>query len=176
MTDDTAGAGMVPEFSRRLRLEDIAARGAERAVEASAEECAALAERMILPSIAALRCEWRLTPEKMGRFLAEGRLAATLTQICVVSLEPFESSLLFDFTVRFVPAGTESDDEDPESIDEVPYEGDAIDLGEAAAEELALSLDPYPRNPDAVLPELQEEAPTGPFAALARLPRPTGQS
>ena len=53
------------------------------------------------------------------------------------------------------------------------YTGGAIDLGEAAAETLALVLDPFPRSPgaQAALREAgvlnEEEA--GPFAALAKL-------
>ena len=63
-------------------------------------------------------------------------------------------------------AGEERDD-DPESIDEIPYEGSTIDLGEAAAEQLALALDPYPHKPGATLPD-SDEAPRNPaFAALA---------
>ena len=44
-----------------------------------------------------------------------------------------------------------------------------IDLGEAAAEQLALALDPYPRAPGAVL-EMEEEPEAAPFAALAAFP------
>jgi hypothetical protein len=32
-----------------------------------------------------------------------------------------------------------------------PFEGDAIDIGEAVAQQLALALDPYPRAPGASL-------------------------
>jgi len=67
-----------------------------------------------------------------------------------------------------VPDGTQEEEGDPESDDEIPYLGASIDLGEATVEQLALTLDPYPRKPDAVLPE--EELPDAvvhPFAALA---------
>jgi uncharacterized metal-binding protein YceD (DUF177 family) len=98
--------------------------------------------------------------------VATGRLEASVVQTCVVSLEDFESPVAEDFVVHFVPEGTESDDPDPESVDEIPYGGDTIDLGEAAAEQLALSLDPYPRRPDATLPET-ESPPDPRLAALA---------
>jgi uncharacterized protein YutE (UPF0331/DUF86 family) len=58
-------------------------------------------------------------------------------------------------------------------MDTVFYSGGAIDLGEAAAETLALALDPFPRSPAAAaaLKEAgvlsEEEA--GPFGALAGL-------
>ena len=53
------------------------------------------------------------------------------------------------------------------------YDGAAIDVGEAVAETLSLSLDPYPRAPgaeealEAAGVKSEEEA--GPFAALAGL-------
>ncbi len=39
-----------------------------------------------------------------------------------------------------------------------PFVDGTLDLGEAAAEQLALALDPYPRAPDAVLPDMPEDA------------------
>ena len=45
-----------------------------------------------------------------------------------------------------------------------------IDIGEVAAEFLALALDPYPRKPGVEFAPPEEEAPTGSaFGALARL-------
>ena len=86
----------------------------------------------------------------------------------MVTLDEFPQEIGEDFAVRFVPAGTESD-EDPESEDEIPYESGLIDLGEATIEQLALALDPYPRKPGAALPEEAEPEDESPFAALARL-------
>ncbi len=154
------------EFSRPLRLSEIGPAGLERVVRASADECAALAQRMQVPAIAALSCRWRLTRQEGGRIHAEGDLEAALTRVCVVSLEPFATSQHISFTVCFVPAGTEADD-DPDSIDELPYENGLIDLGEATSEQLGLDLDPYPRRPGAVAPTSQQGAPGNPFATLA---------
>ena len=57
---------------------------------------------------------------------------------------------------------------------EIAFEGDDIDLGEAVAETLGLAIDPYARGPDAEAARRaaglsDEDAPTGPFAALAAL-------
>ena len=72
------------------------------------------------------------------------------------------------FQLRFVPVGAESDDTDPESEDEIPYAGGVLDLGEAAAEQLALALDPFPRKPGAALPDDDSRALRAyPFAKLA---------
>ena len=87
----------------------------------------------------------------------------------MVSLEEFEATQRETFKLRFVPAGMEIDDQDPESDDEIPFDGGVIDLGEAAVEQLALDLDPFPRMPGAKLPDEPEPANVSPFAALAAL-------
>ena len=163
----------MPELHRPLAADAVAAGGQEYVVEASDAECAALAARMGLPAVRALRCRFWLQPGLAGAVLAEGWLDAEVVQTCVVSLEDFPGAVAEHFSVRFVPAGTENDDIDPETIDEIPYSGGVLDLGEAAAEQLALALDPYPRAPGAVLeePGEAEDAPALPFARLSELRR-----
>ena len=161
---------MTPELSRPLAIEAVGAGGLSREVVAGAAECAAVAARLLLPAVAALSCRFQLAREGSdGRVVvATGQLTARLTQVCVVSLDEFEADLTETFRIRFVPDGTQEEEGDPESDDEIPYLGASIDLGEATVEQLALTLDPYPRKPDAVLPE--EELPDAvvhPFAALA---------
>ncbi len=142
-------------------------------VEATGAECAAIAGRLLVPSVEAVRCEWTLRPSTGGVVLAGGRLHARLHQECVVSLEPFPVEVSEAFDVHFVPAGQESDAADePDEPDELPYDGAGLDLGEATVEQLALSLDPYPRKPGAVLPDEAGEQAANPFDALARLRRP----
>jgi hypothetical protein len=152
------GAGPAPELHRPLAVARIAADGPPVTIEADPAECAALAARLRLPAILGLTCRYVLTRRGRSVVDATGRLHARVTQTCVVSLDAFDAAIDESFSVRFVPAGTEQDDPDPESIDEIPYEGDAIDLGEATAEQLALALDPYPRRPGAALPEDAEVA------------------
>ena len=162
---------MTPEFHRPLALDRIGAEPFEMEVEASPAERAALATRFALPAIPTLACRFRLTRVPGGEIDAEGDLRARVVQTCVVSLEDFEADVEERFSVRFVRAGSESEDEDPESTDEIPYEGGTIDLGEAAAEQLALALDPYPHKPGAALPESGGDEASGPFAALAAFRR-----
>ena len=61
----------------------------------------------------------------------------------------------------------------PEKIDTIEIEGGAIDLGEAAAETMALALDPFPRSPNAAAALKKagviSEEEAGPFGALAGL-------
>ncbi len=163
-----------PEFSRPFAVSAVGAHGAEVVVEASAAERAALASRFGLPAIEALSCRFRLSAATGGCLPAECRLQARIVQDCVISLEPFETALDEAFRVRFVPEARLSDDPDPQSEDEIAIVGGVIDLGEAAAEQLALGLDPYPRQPGVALAGQDDAAPSGPsgpFAALRPLPR-----
>jgi uncharacterized metal-binding protein YceD (DUF177 family) len=176
--DEPPGArspAVAPEMRRPFPVARIGD-GACVDVEATPAELAALARRMGIPSIAALTCRFDLRRADGDAVHARCSLRARLQQICVVTLESFDSDLQEDFRLRFVPAGTESEEIDPEDDDEIGYDGGILDLGEAASEQLALALDPFPRKPGAELPDDQADRQAGAFAALARLlpaqPRP----
>jgi uncharacterized metal-binding protein YceD (DUF177 family) len=160
---------LTPEFHRPLSLDRIGPQGLDLTLEAKPAECAALAVRMHLPAVLALSCVFHLIREGRDTVLARGVLRARVTQTCVVSLEDFDASLEEVFQVRFVPSGEESDDIDPDADDEIPFEGNQIDLGEAASEQLALALDPYPRMPGVEMPAAEDDPEPHPFAALRRL-------
>jgi uncharacterized metal-binding protein YceD (DUF177 family) len=159
---------MAPEFSRLQRVDGLPRGGRRCRVQANGDECAALVARLHIPAIAALACDWQLSPSPGGRVIAQGHLTARVTQVCVVSLEEFESEMTEDFTVHFVPEAAFDGDEDSETPDQIPYGGAQVDLGEATAEQLALALDPYPHKPGAELPD-PDTTPPHPFDALRRL-------
>ena len=162
-----------PEFPRPVQVDRLRAGGESLALAASAAEREGVARRLGLDSLGQLEASVALQPIGGGVVVAEGRIAARVVQTCVVSLEPFEQALEVPFRLVFRP-GSEADlaaDQtlDPESEDEVPYEGGRLDLGEAVVETLALAIDPWPRRPGAVLDLPPSDAvPAGPFAALAR--------
>ncbi len=157
-----------PELHRPLAVDRIGPAGLAEEVRADEAECRALALRMAIPAVLDFVCRFALTAEPGGVVRAEGHLRARVVRDCVVTLDAFETVTEERFRVRFVPAGRQSDDDDPESDDEIAYQGGTIDLGEAAAEQLALALDPYPRKPGVALPEAGEAPAASPFAALAR--------
>ncbi len=142
-------------------------------VDMRQDEARAVAARMGLLAVHALACDFDLRRCQAGAVAATGRLRARVRQTCVVTLEPFDADVTEDFAVRFVPDGTETEDLDVDAEDEIIYDGDTIDLGEAACEQLALALDPFPRAPGAVLPETARPEVAGAFAALSKL-RPPG--
>ncbi len=186
-----------PELSRRIPLRRLGADlpAGDRLVievEADPSECAALALRLHVPAVAGLGCRFALSGiGRNGVVEADGVLQARVMQVCVVTDEPFEAEVTERFSLRFVPAGQLAAQPDAaldlEADDDVPYGGDAIDLGEAAVEQLALALDPYPHRPGAERPvglrigdppvvgQDPDDAAPNPFAALARL-RPGGRA
>jgi uncharacterized metal-binding protein YceD (DUF177 family) len=163
---------MAPEFSRPVPLARVSEAGREERLRASPAECAALARRFGIEAVSRLEADLLLRPEPGGGMTVTGRLSADVVQACVVSLDPVAQTVSEDVVLRLLSPGEEPSD-DPEGPDEIPIEGDAIDLGEAMAEQLALALDPYPRAPGAALPgEEGVQEPRGAFAALVALRRP----
>ncbi len=164
---------MRPEWSLPVVAARIPAAGQEVSATADAATCAAVAARLGLPAIGALGFTLRLVPQTGGAVAASGRLDARLTQVCVVTLEPFESELSIPLDLRFVDVPAEEGEVDPDAPDEIPMEAGVLDAAEAVVESLSLALDPYPRAPGAALPEEaagegQEGGAPHPFAGLAR--------
>lgn len=159
-------------FSRRIKLGGIGPAARHR-IAANPAECAALAALFGLPAIASLSGDFALKHQQGGVIAVTLKLRAQVTQICVLTLEPFEALVKEADELRFVPAarvreGGEEvlDAETLEGPDEIPYAGEMIDLGAVLAEQLALALDPYPRKAGAVLPEAAVEDAAHPFAVL----------
>lgn len=164
---------MTPEFSHVLRVDTIGD-GREVALAADEPARAALARRFGLLAVARLEALFRLTREG-SVVLATGRVEATVTQACSVSGEPIAARVNEPVSLRFVEEGEVGDEVElsETEVDTLPIEGGAIDLGEAAAETMALALDPFPRAEGAEealrAAGVLGEADTGPFSALAGL-------
>ena len=160
---------MTIELSRPIALSKIRAQGQSIVVQATPEECAAVAARMDLPAIRSLECRFELSRADDGiAVFAKGRLLAEVTQTCVTSAEDFDAKVEETFAICFVPAGTEREDPDPDLPDEIPYQGDTIDLGEATTEQLGLALDPWPRIEGATVPVIDDDNDSSAFAVLAQ--------
>jgi len=140
-----------PEFSRPERLETIGTVERSVSITASDAERAALAARFGLVAIDRLEAAFRIRAEAAG-VVARGTVSAKVVQACSVTDEPLPVTLREDVALRFVDEDDASTDEielAEDALDTMFYSGPAIDLGEAAAETLALALDPFPRGPNA---------------------------
>ena len=165
-----------PEFSRPVRIDTLGTSPRQLTIGADEKERAALAKRFDLAAIGSLAAEAELVLRN-GDIIATGTLAASVTQSCVATGVPVDARVDEAFRIIFRPPPEGNVDEEVElseaECDVVFYSGGAIDLGEAVAETLSLSLDPYPRAPDAdaALREagVMSEGEAGPFGALAAL-------
>ena len=151
---------VTPEgFHRPIPVRDLPSAGRPFQIKARTIECEELARQFNLIAVHALSVEGVLRPEASGqRVRVEGRLVADVVQTCVVSLDavPAHIDVLFERLY-----GWDIEDEWKEGAEEIHLDlaselppvrltSDILDLGEAAAEQLLLELDPYPRKPGAL--------------------------
>ncbi len=187
--NDTHSSEGAPPFSRLIAVESVGEGGHRLKFEASAAECAALAQQDGLEGLRELVVEAELQRRGRDRLLARGKVKALVTQTCVVSIEPFEAPVEESFEIEFAPqaeaeaayekamAEIEASRDKAAALAAQPDPPDPIidgkiDLGAIAAEFLALGLDPHPRKPgvsfeDVVDPLAEEKV--SPFAALERM-------
>ena len=164
-----------PEFSRIERADTIGEGERTIRIEANEAERVALAKRFELKSVDSLEAEFRLRRDTAG-IIAHGHVRGAVVQACVVTDDPIPVAIDEPVALRFVVDDIAGDGEielDEDALDTMLYDGAALDLGEAAAETMALALDPYPRGPGAaaalraagVISE-DEAKPLGAFAGL----------
>lgn len=183
-TQNVARENTGPEFS--VPVDIRALHDAPKQMSASADECAALATRFGLEAIHNLTAT--ISYHAVGEtIIAKGALSADIIQQCVISLEPFASTVAQDFAISFCPAqamqgilaeGEAAEEEsfeiEADDCDIMPYKEGRFDIGEAVAQTFALALDPFPRGPDAeqiaqkhgLVTEMPKD---NPFAVLQQL-------
>jgi uncharacterized metal-binding protein YceD (DUF177 family) len=173
-----------PVLSRPLKVDEIRD-GASGEIAGTESELEAIAKMLDLVALDRLTFAYRLNRGGGGRLVLTGTLRASVTQTCVVSLEPVEANLEVPVEVEFWPAELVSPAAraatDPLGTGladwpEVIREG-RIDFGPVIYETLATALDPYPKREGASFDwaegegEGAESAGSGPFASLAALKR-----
>ncbi|MEH3035095.1 MAG: YceD family protein [Sphingomonas adhaesiva] len=163
-----------PEFMRVERLDTIGEEERSVAIAADQAERAALATRFGLVSVDRLEATFAIRRTAAG-ISATGMVHGEVVQACGVTGDPLPARVEEPVALLFVESsGTGEEVELNEGeLDTIEIEGGGIDLGEAAAETLALALDPFPRSPRAA-ERLKEagvlsEDEAGPFGALAGL-------
>ena len=142
---------MTPEFSRPERLDTIGERDRSVTFAATPEERRKLAARFAILSVDLLEAHFTIRRDTAG-IVAKGHVTAKVVQACSVTDEPLTATIEEPVALRFVDDFGAVDGEielSDDALDTVPIDGGAVDLGEAAAETLALALDPFPRGPNA---------------------------
>jgi hypothetical protein len=167
-------------WSVPVTVHDLPAAGRHVDLVADARVRAAVAKAANLRDLARLEASFDLSRQGRDGVHLDGRVSATVGQVCVVTLEPMESEVEetvdLSFSPHVTPLVEEPDAEParPMQVPEVdtpePLAGSAIDLGAIATEFLMLGLDPYPRKPGVEFkPSADGDDAVHPFAALAAL-------
>ena len=173
-SDRPAARQALAPFSRPLKVDDLPDNGLVVTVEATPAECAAVAEDIDLPAIEALVASFKIAEQPGGRVQVDGEVKAHIRQVCVVSLEAFESDVAQPIAMTFAHVKAplpERHSRQRNKRDEMRRAADArpapparpvcegevdppdpivdgrIDLGAVAVEFLTLALDFYPKKP-----------------------------
>ena len=167
---------IAPEFSRRVSLMRLGPEPFRQRIEATLEEREKLSRRFDLLALDHLVAEVELCRQSGQVIRLKAAFEAEFEQCCAVTLDPVRGAISNRFSLIFGPA-PEDEQEIALSGDEPAFEpltGDAIDIGEAVAQELSLTLPEFPRLADATIDDLAAAEPAeGPFAALASLRKNT---
>ena len=143
-----------PEFSRRVSVDVIGVGGHKTGISADVNERAALAKRFGWSAINSLTANANLLA-RAGGVDALGTISAVIERACVASGDPVRESVEEAFGIHFAhedDAAAVPDEEidlNEDDLDIVAFDGAAVDIGEAVAQTLALSVDPFPRSPGA---------------------------
>jgi uncharacterized metal-binding protein YceD (DUF177 family) len=162
----------LPEFSRLVPLARLGRDPFRQEIEATTEERDKLAQRFGLVALDRLTAAVALSRRSGAAILLEATFEAEFVQECVISLEPVRGTARRSFALLYGPAIAVEREIDLDS-DEVTFEpivGDAIDVGEAVAQELSLALPAFPHDPDAIIAVLSTgESEVRPLASIAHL-------
>jgi hypothetical protein len=161
-------------FARPLSVEEVPTEGLDMTIAATEPERHALAAQDGLEGLAKLEGSVHVARWRQDGLAVTGEMRARVTQICVVTLDRFESEFVNPIDVKFAPldvrvglqpiasqgASARKSRRAPRSEDmptpNAAFEGEdppdpiiggQIDLGALVAEFLALGLDPHPRKP-----------------------------
>ncbi|MGO4705385.1 DUF177 domain-containing protein [Microvirga sp. 2MCAF38] len=167
---------MTPEpvgpLTRLIDVRHLPPRGLAQRLEATPDECRALAEDFKLAAIRSLIGDYTISKTGKG-VRVTGRITADVTQICVVSLDPFDSVIEEDVEIDFADTDTRQPEHAVEVSEYDPPDeivNGRVDIGALTAEFLALGLDPYPKKPGVNFDEkTAREGEESPFAALEKL-------
>jgi hypothetical protein len=164
--EQAAAAVPAPEFSRPFQLPELGRRMKLVEIEANEEERALLAKRLKLVSIGRLKARLELdraddsskgSAPAGGIITVDGEMECEYLQPCAATLEPFKVSKTELFRTLLLEGGSSDlsgaaidfgeDGVEMEQWDEEVPLGGEVDLGEIAAQYLALGIDRFAKAP-----------------------------
>ena len=173
-------------FERPIEVERLRANAAFTFDETPSEaEAEAIRASLGLRGLRKVRFTGEISPLDKKGWRVTGALGASLTQSCVVSMEPVKTRMDIEVNLRFLPESMVEYDT-PEDVleDDIELLTSIIDLGHVAVEALSLAMPEYPRAetaeltqttaaPPGIAPMKDEE--TKPFAGLEALREKLGK-
>ncbi|HKH81771.1 MAG TPA: DUF177 domain-containing protein [Methylovirgula sp.] len=172
-------------FSYPVNVDEVPEQGLDLTISADPPTRQALALADGLAGIASLAADFHIARQGIAQFNVSGSVRASVTQVCVLSLQPFDTDVVEEVDVDFAPpaaaalaaaragtmlGGPGASGRDPPD----PIVDGMIDVGALAAEFLALGLDPYPKKPGVeFVPMTVPEEKGGPFDVLKKLTDPS---
>lgn len=174
----------MPALDWTLAAAEVPQSGRDVSRTATEAERTRLASDLEITAVESVVLTGRVRPHGRDGYRLEGKLAAKVSQACVVSLDPVPESLDIVLSVDFAPEEQASapipEGDHDEAAAEAPIveaiRHGVLDIGEVVYQEIAAALDPYPRASGAAL-ETSEAGPGGdddthPFAKLRNLAKP----
>ncbi|WP_312686291.1 YceD family protein [Brevundimonas nasdae] len=159
-------------YSETVRVNQIGA-GLSRTLEPDEDARKRIARALDLQGLEDFVVDISITPTpSTSEWTLKGRVTAHAVQTCGLTLEPLPVDVNRRFSIQLVEAAPQETDEIEVTLDEEDadlIEDGKIDLGQYAVEQLALSLDPFPRKPGAEFVQPEEPKEISPFAALKAL-------
>ncbi len=160
-----------PEFSVEVDLEEIGRQSKSFHLAPDAKQREAIAWRLGAPAVNSLEGDVTLKVAKT-HIRASGSVRATLTRMCVASLEPMTEAIDEEFDIEFLrqapdETAREAEEDALDDLIEI-HENPVLDVGELLVQQLSLAMDPFPRKEGATslveqYGRTQEESP---FAVL----------
>jgi uncharacterized metal-binding protein YceD (DUF177 family) len=181
-TPDSTPSRLPSPWSVPVAVRDVPETGRHFDLVADENIRAAVANAIGLRALPRLVASFDVSRQGRDGLRVVGRVAATVGQTCVVTLEPIENEIDEVVDLEFAPAVPEESDEgsghSKVAADDAPEPlvGGVVDLGGVATEFLSLGIDPYPRKAgvEFAAPAAEDDAPH-PFAALAALKKGQGE-
>ena len=163
------------------RTKDMTDEGKSSLRSANPAEREAIARALIILACDSLDADYSIRRLSQGRYRLDGVLRASVTQTCVITLDPVPEKIEEAFEVEFWPpemleARAPSGEKGVlDGADVEPLAKNAIDVGRIVFELLSASLEPYPRKAGAAFEWSGSEAdaietkPDSPFSVLDKL-------
>ncbi|MCQ2913935.1 MAG: DUF177 domain-containing protein [Alphaproteobacteria bacterium] len=167
---------IVSEFEHIVRVDNVAPSGQHFKLDANEEQISALEKRLGLNKLYNFSAEIDIHPVNKRKFKVSGIAYGKISQICSVSLNPFDDEVKAEFSLVYQEE-IEAMNTNLKEI-EVSFEDEEIedlidrqiDIGELAVQYFSLEIDPFPRAKGAVFEDrIAPFEKENPFKVLEKL-------